>query len=81
MSRPAIALTCMCDQCSGREVQVPSPRWRSLNRLPSPTRERVIHQAVNRGTGVIYTRILWVISGLCLTWSMALAAVAVLGGQ
>jgi hypothetical protein len=54
MSRPLIGLACLCDQCGGREALLTSPRWRSLNRLPFPTRERVSHlematpsQAVN----------------------------------
>jgi hypothetical protein len=46
VSRSAIALACRCDQCSGREGHL---SWvEVLEPTACPTRERVIHQAVNR---------------------------------
>jgi hypothetical protein len=36
-----IALSCPCERCMRAVVQIPSHKWRYLNRLPQPVKERV----------------------------------------
>ena len=45
--KKTITLACLCEHCDGRSMLLTSRLWRSINRLPTPTARRVIHQLLS----------------------------------
>jgi hypothetical protein len=47
IDRRDVYLSCLCQECGGREIPVTSCKWRYINRLPWPTARRIIHEFVS----------------------------------